>query len=148
MWFKLLYYRIWIRDVFGLDPIAKQISNPDVCAILIYKVPSTGPLAWARSVSNGAVGVGVRVGVGVGARQPTRLEISLPQVRVGVMLRLKKINHKPNVKWAIYMYLLDCSHHTFCMGRNLFFKLFRFQKIITSLHTQSVDESNLSEFLT
>ena len=38
MWFKLLYYRIWIRDVFWLGPPApkvlgsdsKHISNSDV----------------------------------------------------------------------------------------------------------------------
>ena len=38
MWFKLLDYRIWIRDVFWLgfwhprcwDPIAIYISNPDL----------------------------------------------------------------------------------------------------------------------
>ena len=39
---KLLYYRIWTRDVFWLgrlgtyrcwDPIAKHISNPDVAPV-------------------------------------------------------------------------------------------------------------------
>ena len=32
---------------------------------------------------------------------------------------------------STYIYLLGCSHHTFCMGRNYFANYFDFKQIIS-----------------